>query len=487
MGEAVVIDIDSYVQDCSIRQSRGGCGNESGKGEEFKAIIDICTQIEAQGSTVSLYFPEFCKEIEKLQKLLTQKNKPKGNTETNQVFRVNIVVGPQWLFFELGSHSFAGHEVAVYSNNPNFFHKQFVDMFQLKCGSNKNISIKQKRMEKLLEDLELMKSLTESTDTEESKTDPKLMKHNKEKIYQIKLKEGNKSIETGISDSETVVGPSTTTGSTVCSEIDKEMEELERKFNLDKNYKNSLAVLLEKIPKYFNKTDENNVLKFMNGLENLVNQHLNKFQKSSKIDLCTSERKNYFLFVRNFLYKNKIIECEILNLWVNTHHGDTEEKIKDSYTVKVDFDKIDKVLAELKETKSKFSFKGYQLVDKINNYGSICHAAVKNLIINDLMSSDKPISSIKSLTQNIHHVLKCIYNSKTVTKEQKYVIKKDKRVKYLICEILRNRGVWEEKVDGSAEINKARCEALFHELETYPSKKMINKLICEIQSIVCNS
>jgi len=287
-------------------------------------------------------------------------------------------------------------------------------------------------MEKLLENFEPMKSLAESTDTEESKTNPSLVKHNKERIPLSISKEANQNIDTETSDSETVAGQSATTGSSACSEIDKEMEKLERKFNQNYNYKNSLAVLLEKIPKYFNKPNENNVIKFMNGLENLVFQHLNKFQKSSKIDLCTSERKNYFLFVRNFLYKNKIIECEILNLWVNTHHGDTEEKIKDSYTVKIDFKKIDKVLAELKETKSKFSFKGYELVDKISIYGSICYTAVKNLIKNDLTSSDKPISSVKSLTQTIYHVLKCIYNSKTVTKEQKFVIKKDKRVKYLI-------------------------------------------------------
>ncbi|CAI2387524.1 unnamed protein product [Moneuplotes crassus] len=447
--EHIVID----VQDC-LQLGPG----EGGKEEGVEGILDICSQIGMNGVIVSFYFPFFCKKIEKLQKLLIQKNKPKGNTETNQEFKVNIVVGLQCLFFELGSHSFAGHEVAVYSNNPNFFHKQFVDMFQRKRGSNKNISIKQKRMEKLLEDLEPLESLAESTDTEESKTDPRLVKHNKEKIYQIKVKEENKNIETRNSDSETMAGLTAITGSTTCSQIGDEMEELDIKFRQNKNYKNSLVELLKKIPKYFNKPGDNNVIKFMNGLENLVAQHLNKFEKSSKITLSDAERKNYFFFVRNFLHKHKIIECEILNLWVDTHHGDTEEKIKDSYTVKIDFGKIDTAFAELKQTTSKFSFKGYQLVDKIHTYGSICHATVKNLIINDLTSSDKPISSVKSLAQNIHHALKCIYNSKTVTKEQKYVIKKDKRVKYLICEILRNRGVWEEKVDGSIEINKARCE-----------------------------
>ncbi|CAI2387571.1 unnamed protein product [Moneuplotes crassus] len=474
--EHIVID----VQDC-LQLGPG----EGGKEEGVEGILDICSQIGVNGAIVSLYFPVFCQEIGKFQKLLIQKNKPKGNTETNQEFKVNIVVGLQWLFFELGSHSFVGHEIVVYSSNPNFFHKQFVDMFQQKCGSNQNISIKHKRMEKLLEDLEPLESLAESTDTEESKTDPKLMKHNKEKNYQIKIKEGNKSIETRNSDSETVACQTAITGSTPCSQIGDEMEELDIKFRQNKNYKNSLVELLEKIPKYFNKTGDNNVIKFMNGLENLVNQHLNKFQKSSKIALSISERKNYFFFVRNFLHKHKIIECEILNLWVTTHHGDTEEKIKDSYTVKIDFGKIDTAFAKLKQTTSKFSLKGHQLVDNIHTYGSICHATVKNLIRNDLMSSDKPINSVKSLTQNIYHALKCIYNSKTVTKEQKHVIKKDKRVKYLICEILRNRGVWEEKENGSVEINRARCESFSNEVDTTPSRKMINKLICEIQSIVC--
>uniref|UniRef100_A0A7S3NVH8 Uncharacterized protein n=1 Tax=Euplotes crassus TaxID=5936 RepID=A0A7S3NVH8_EUPCR len=220
----------------------------------------------------------------------------------------------------------------------------------------------------------------------------------------------------------------------------------------------------------------------MNGLENLVFQHLNKFQKSSKIDLNPSERENYFLFVRNFLHKNKIIECEILNLWVNTHHGDTEEKIKDSYTVKIDFDKIDNVLAQLKEPQSKFSLKGHQLKDSIKFYGPICYTAIRNLIKEDLLNPNKQIKSTKILG-DIHNVLRCFYNSKIVTKEQKRIIKKDKRVKYLICEILRKRGVWEEKVDESVEINEARWKALSHELETYSSTKMANKLIAEIQSI----
>ncbi|CAI2361514.1 unnamed protein product [Moneuplotes crassus] len=473
----IVIDFQSYLQ--------LGPGEEGKIMKGVEGIEEIWSKGEEKGVIVSLYFPVLCKEIEKFQILLTKKNKSKENTENNQESKANIVVGPQCLFFELGFHSSAGHETVVYSNNPNFFHRRFVDMLKQEYGSNKNIPIKHRRMERLDEDLKLMRLVSKLANIEESKIDPRLIKHNKEITYQINVKEENKDIETGISESQTMAGLSTTSGSTAYSEIDKEMEELERKFDLDKDYKKSLAVLLEKIPKYFNKTDDNNVIKFMNGLGNLTTQHLNKFEKLLKSRLSQIERTNYFLSVRNFLCENEIIKCEVLNLWVHTHHGDTEEKMKDSYTVKIDFDKIDTVLAELKENEPKLSLKGHKLIDNnFNIYGEICYAAVINLTKNNLMSSDKPISSVKSLTQNIHHVLKDIYNSKAVTKDQKYVIKKDKKIKYMIAEILKYNKIWEEQKDGSIIINKEKCEVLLNELETWPSQNMIDRLIGDIEEII---
>ncbi|CAI2361569.1 unnamed protein product [Moneuplotes crassus] len=472
----IVIDFESYLQHDP--------GEEGKVMEGVEGIEEIWSKVEEKEVIVSLYYPVLCKEIEQFQILLTKKNKSKENTEKNQESKANIVVGLQCLFFELGFHSSAGHEVVVYSNNPNLFYKRFVDMLKQKYGSNKNIPIKHKRMERLDKDLKLMKPVTKLANIEESKIDPRLMKHNKERTYQINVKEENKDIQTGISGSQTETGLSTTSGSTAYSEIDKEMEELNNKFINDKDYKNSLAVLLEKIPNYFNQTGDNNVIKFMNGLENLVAQHLNKFQKTLKTDLSVSQRNKYFLYVRNFLCKKEIIKCGILNLWVYTHYGDTEEKMKDSYTVKIDFDKVDKALADFTQIKSKFSFKGYELVDKISIYGSICYAAAKNLIKNILTSSDKPISSVTSLTQTIYHVLKCLYNSKTVPKEQKFVIKKDKRVKYMISEILKYHKIWEAKKDGSIIISKEKCEVLLNKLETCVPQSMINSLIGDIERII---
>lgn len=49
-----------------------------------------------------------------------------------------------------------------------------------------------------------------------------------------------------------------------------ELKELAKIFENNKQYKNSLVDLLEKIPKYFNKANEHEAMKFMSALENLV-------------------------------------------------------------------------------------------------------------------------------------------------------------------------------------------------------------------------
>lgn len=98
---------------------------------------------------------------------------------------------------------------------------------------------------------------------------------------------------------------------------------------------------------------------------------MNRFEKTAKIELNADERENYFLFVRNFLQSQRVTTGNILQYWIDTQDGDSREAMQKSNTVKVNIRRIDELIKTLKTVKSKFSLKGYELIDKIEYYATI--------------------------------------------------------------------------------------------------------------------
>lgn len=190
------------------------------------------------------------------------------------------------------------------------------------------------------------------------------------------------------------------------------MKSMKNKILYDKAYKNSLINLLEKLPSYFSKPDDNEAIKYINALDNLVHQNINKLEKATRKKLRESEREDYFIFVRNYLYEKGINSGKILKVWINTSYGDTKEKMAESNNVTFNFDKLKIALEQLKASKAKFTLKGYELEAPVAIYGSIAYTVIKGMLENDLTKTDKPLTTNRKLIDNIYHTLKNLYNHK---------------------------------------------------------------------------
>uniref|UniRef100_A0A7S3NWL5 Uncharacterized protein n=1 Tax=Euplotes crassus TaxID=5936 RepID=A0A7S3NWL5_EUPCR len=260
------------------------------------------------------------------------------------------------------------------------------------------------------------------------------------------------------------------------------MEELGMKFINDSDYKESLIDLLTKVPKYFNKKPQSESMKYINALENLIGQHLNRFEKAKKKKLSLKDKEYYFLYIRDFLVRNKVTSGTLLEIWVQNSIGDSVEKINQSNTVKFDFDKLNMIINQLKETKIKTTLKNYNFKGDKKQYTCICYTIIKELLGKDFSKSGKPVTSIKNLIENIHHISKNYYNSKVIPPEQKALIKADRRIKYIIAEIFRARGIWREENDNFF-INSSKVESFLNEINKYEASTILNNLHKEITQI----
>jgi len=260
------------------------------------------------------------------------------------------------------------------------------------------------------------------------------------------------------------------------------MEELGMKFINDSDYKESLIDLLTKVPKYFNKKPQSESMKYINALENLIGQHLNRFEKAKKKKLSLKDKEYYFLYIRDFLVRNKVTSGTLLEIWVQNSIGDSVEKINQSNTVKFDFDKLNMIINQLKETKIKTTLKNYNFKGDKKQYTCICYTIIKELLGKDFSKSGKPVTSQKNLIENIHHISKNYYNSKAIPPEQKALIKADRRIKYIIAEIFRARGIWREENDNFF-INSSKVESFLNEINKYEASTILNNLHKEITQI----
>ncbi len=108
------------------------------------------------------------------------------------------------------------------------------------------------------------------------------------------------------------------------------------------------------------------------------------------------------------------------------------------------------------------------------------------MLQNDLSNASNSITSQKKLVETIFHVTKNYYNSKSIFETNKAIIKRDRKVKYIILEILRKRGIFEESGD-QFNMNENIISNQILEFENNSSQKLLTSLHSEIKSIVGGS
>ncbi|CAI2382239.1 unnamed protein product [Moneuplotes crassus] len=478
------------------------------------------------------------KEIRKClceeEKFSDKKTSTSGNLSTRQgearspvEQRVKIIFGMQHLFFELGRLFENSYNTVVYSNNCHFFHRDYIQSITEESKKIGRQLISQRKISCLLSDLknrELELTLESDKDQTYSKVHKENIEDTKEKdmqslsikpevnqtiskefstnpVFNDNSSDASKSTKATTIDSVTSKniksnmmrkdsdensshsGYSVTSYSSYSSERALDMKKMDQALKIDRAFKSSLIELLEKLPKYFNKASENECLKYINALENLVSQHLNKAERSKKSKMTEAEKEQYFLYVRDYLVKHQVTSGVILDMWYKNEYGNSKEKMVQSNSVKFDFGQLELLIQSLKASKEKFTLKGYKLKGHINVYGCICYTIIKKMLQNDLNKSEKPVTTNRKLCDNIHHTIKNYYNSKSISQDQKALLKIDRKIKYIISEIFRYKGIWKQE-DKKFVINASMIENQLIEFTKYESSKIVNDLIKDINKAI---
>lgn len=89
--------------------------------------------------------------------------------------------------------------------------------------------------------------------------------------------------------------------------------------------------------------------------------------------------------------------------------------------------------------------------------------------------STEPINDLKSLIKEIYKTIKCYYNNRYISAEQKALLKADSKIKYFIAEILRVSGIWHES-NGTIIINSSMAESFHNEFTTHEPPIILQNL-----------
>ncbi|CAI2387386.1 unnamed protein product [Moneuplotes crassus] len=136
--------------------------------------------------------------------------------------------------------------------------------------------------------------------------------------------------------------------------------------------------------------------------------------------------------------------------------------------------------------KRKFCLKGHRLVAKVKLYGCVFYTIIRHILDYRGETDTMKTQTLHDLLDCIYKTLKNYYNSKYVTKEQKAIIKKDKKIKYMIAEIMRMKGLW--GCEGKKFQLYPKSWELFHNLFKNSSPKTVVHLLLEmLKSIIKES
>lgn len=105
------------------------------------------------------------------------------------------------------------------------------------------------------------------------------------------------------------------------------------------------------------------------------------------------------------------------------------------------------------------------------------------MIKNHLKSYKEPPGTVKEFTKDIDSLIKNFYNSKNIYQDQKDLLKKDRKIKYIVAEVLRHRSIWSSS-GNDFMINSDKVSDLQQLFEQNSSKEMIKGFIEDIKAVV---
>ncbi|CAI2369067.1 unnamed protein product [Moneuplotes crassus] len=166
-------------------------------------------------------------------------------------------------------------------------------------------------------------------------------------------------------------------------------------------------------------------------LSSVVNQNL---QNTEEFKTDPSRREIFLSVCERFLFKEIITSTSLLQIF---------QILKSCAPAAISQERTTSLLNELAPvTAVKFSAKDHKLKGDIKLYACVIYPIVKKLIIKTLYDSEQLPRTVKELIETIFIILKNFYNSRDIHKDQKNLIKRDRRIKFLVAEVLRIKSAW---------------------------------------------
>ena len=130
-----------------------------------------------------------------------------------------------------------------------------------------------------------------------------------------------------------------------------------------------------------------------------------------------------------------------------------------------------------------FDTRKHRLLDDKTLYACICHTIVNNLAKKNFYLEITSNTTVQKYTKTIENLLRSFYNSNSIPEAQKKLIKKDKKIKHLIIEILRRKGIW-DTVEEKFTVNEAAMKNLQFEYNGHTTDNLIKDMRRTLSSIL---
>lgn len=172
------------------------------------------------------------------------------------------------------------------------------------------------------------------------------------------------------------------------------------------------------------------------------------------------------------------------NIFEESAFLDFSNIIQQNNSINADLQNLDNLLKVLDPKASKFSVKNHQLLDSRSLYACILYSLIKNIVKNHFKKPKELPQNVKQFTKNIECLIKNFYNSKSIYEDQKALLKQDRKIKYIVAEVLRHRATWSSTSHNDFKINPVKVEELRQLFEANSSKEMIKAFIEDLKAVV---
>jgi hypothetical protein len=98
-------------------------------------------------------------------------------------------------------------------------------------------------------------------------------------------------------------------------DLSKILKERIERFENDEFYPKVTFQFLHKLSSHFKTKLNQESTSFINSLHNLTVQHLGKAGKKDQREISDDERFDFFLYIRDYLWRKKMVSGTVYNMW----------------------------------------------------------------------------------------------------------------------------------------------------------------------------